>query len=96
MTEKLSNILEKMETGFSWAVKSSRLISLWREIVDERVQKNTEPIKITNRTLYISTSSSTWAQELSLLKKEIIKKFNTRAGEEAIRDIRFKSNLGGD
>jgi predicted nucleic acid-binding Zn ribbon protein len=55
------------------------------------VGRHTEAVKIRNRVLYVSTSTSTWAHELSFIKKEIIKKFNARAGEEAIRDIRFKS-----
>lgn len=93
MVEKLAEILRRGD--FSQAVRSCWLSSLWNEIIDERMRKNTESIKVRNRVLYISTSSSTWAQELSLLKAEIIRKFNERAGEEAIRDVRFKSNLGG-
>jgi len=96
VTEKISAILERLDQGYSLALKNCRMVSLWEQIVDERVQKNTEPIKIRNRTLYVSASSSTWAQELTFLKKEIMKKFNEKAGEEIIRDIRFKSSWGGE
>jgi predicted nucleic acid-binding Zn ribbon protein len=62
------------------------------------VGKQTEAVRMKNGILYVATTSSTWAQELSFLKKEIIKKFNQRAGEEAIRDIRFSvkgEKIGG-
>lgn len=91
MTEKLGNILEEVSLPL---IKNCRILSLWPQVVDERVKKNTEAIKIMNRTLYISTSSPVWAQELSFLKREIIKKFNQEAGEEVISDIKFKAMEG--
>jgi len=85
--EKVSAILQGSD--FSCAIKSCKMLSLWPQIVDENVRKNTEPVKIKNGTLYISTSAPAWAQELTFLKREIIKKFNQAAGEEAIADIVF-------
>ncbi len=91
MTVKLAEFLDGMGPSFGRAIKACGLVSLWGEVVDERVGKHTEPVKISHRTLYVSTSSSTWAQELGFLKKEIIEKFNQKAGSEVIRDIRFKA-----
>ena len=95
MYNRLVDILDGLDGAMAGAVKSCRLISLWGEVVDGRVKKHAEAVKIRNRVLYVATSSSAWAQELTYLKREIIKKFNEKAGEEAIRDIRFKSNFGG-
>jgi predicted nucleic acid-binding Zn ribbon protein len=91
MVEKLADILGGIEHGIGGTVKLCGMLSLWEEVVDERVRRNASAIKIRNRTLYVSTSSPAWAQELSYLKKEIIQKFNEKAGKEAIKDIRFKS-----
>lgn len=71
-------------------IRSALLLGLWEEVVGGKLSQHAEPIKIINRTLYLSTSNSCWAQEISLLKREIISKFNRAAGEEAIQDIRFK------
>lgn len=94
MPQKLQSILAQLGGGVSTAIKNCELLSLWPQVVDERAGKNTEPIKIKNRTLYVAAASPAWAQELSFLKKEIINKFNQKAGEEAIFDIRFKSTEG--
>jgi predicted nucleic acid-binding Zn ribbon protein len=91
MAKRLAEILEHMEMGEGGSVDICRRLALWREVVDERVGKNAEAIKIRNRTLYVSTSSPVWAQELSFLKKEIIEQFNKKAGREVISDIRFKA-----
>ncbi len=91
MVEKLADILGGIEHGIGRTVRLCGLLNLWEEIVDERVRRNASALKIRNRTLYISTSSPAWAQELSFLKKEIIQKFNEKAGKEAISDVKFRS-----
>jgi predicted nucleic acid-binding Zn ribbon protein len=94
MTQKLSEVLAGIEGGAGNALGACRLLSLWEKVVDERVGKQTEAIKIRNRTLYVSTATPAWAQELSFLKREIVKKFNAEAGKDVIRDIKFKA--GGE
>lgn len=92
MSKRLGEILSVSAPA---AVRECLKLRYWEEVVDERVRKYVEPFKIRNGTLYLSVVSSAWAQELSLLKKEIVRKFNERAGEEIIRDIRFKV-IGGN
>lgn len=91
MPEKIQEIFGRLDNGIVLAIRNCQLVALWNEIVDERVSKNTEAVKITNQTLYVSTSSPVWAQELSFLKKAIIGRFNEKAGREVILDIRFKA-----
>jgi len=91
VAQRLRDILEDLDTGIGRAIKLCGMLGLWERVVDERVAKHTQAIKISNRTLHVSTSSSTWAQELGFFKKDFIKKFNKEAGKEVICDIRFKS-----
>ncbi|KPJ69706.1 hypothetical protein AMJ44_02875 [candidate division WOR-1 bacterium DG_54_3] len=91
MTKKLAEILNEMGAGAGRTIKTCGLLSLWKMVVDERVGKQTEAVKIRNRTLYVVARSAAWAHELTFLKGKIIKKFNEQAGEEAIRDIKFRS-----
>lgn len=94
MAEKLGEIISNLEGEISSTLKNCQLLSLWSLVVDERVGKNTEPVKIKNRTLFVATANPVWAQELSFLKKEIIDKFNQQAGGKVIFDIRFKATGG--
>jgi predicted nucleic acid-binding Zn ribbon protein len=91
MTQRLSEILEGMECGAGGAIQACGVLSLWGRVVDERVGKQTEAVKIRNRVLYVSARSAAWAQELTFLKNKIIKKFNQEAGKEVIRDIKFRA-----
>ena len=92
MPQQIAEIFGRLDEGFVRTVRNCQLVTLWGEVVDAKIARNTEAVKITGHTLYVSTSSSAWAQELSFLKKTIIARFNDRAGEEAIRDIKFKAS----
>lgn len=89
MPESLQNILGTQNENLGSALEICKLMALWPQVVDERVGKHTEPIKISNKIMYVSTSSAAWAQELSYLKKEIVEKFNQKAGKPVLYDIRF-------
>ncbi|MFH1387172.1 MAG: DUF721 domain-containing protein [bacterium] len=95
MPEKLADIFGQLEVLGLPAVKNCKLTKIWPEVVGENVRNSTEAIKIKDRVLHVSTKSSVWAQELSLLKQGLIEKFNLQAGEEVIVDIRFKT-MGGN
>ncbi len=94
MTERLIDILERSPANIASTINACRNLEVWGKVVDERVARHTEAVKIRNKVLYVLTSTSTWAQELSLLKREIILKFNQAAGQEVIRDVRFKASGG--
>lgn len=86
MTQLLKDIL-----GDLTCARDVRVILLWTESVSAEIARHTEPVKIRNRVLYINAKSPVWAQELTFLKPEIIKKLNDKAGYEAVQDIRFKA-----
>jgi len=93
VAEKLADILDGMNYGVGQSVKICEQITYWKEIVDDKVRKNSEAVKIRDKVLTVITSSPTWAQELTFLKVDLVKKFNDLAGSEAIVDIRFSPKM---
>lgn len=65
----------------------------WRDIVGERIAKVASPDRINGKTLYVKTRSSSWAQELSLLKPHILKELNAKLGENLFTNIHFSNGL---
>ena len=88
MTELLGDVLASK--GIPQSIKNCNTVLLWEKVVEGEVKKNTEALKVQNRTLYVMVKNSVWAQELTFLKKEIIKKMNEAAGFGAVADIRFR------
>ncbi|MCF7832641.1 MAG: DUF721 domain-containing protein [Candidatus Marinimicrobia bacterium] len=62
----------------------------WNTVVGEVIAQVSVPVKVIKGVLYVSVKSSTWRQELSMQKPQILKKFETRFGQGVITDIRFQ------
>ncbi len=72
------------------------LIKAWEEIVGKVLASNTSPLKIKNKTLYISTKHSVFANELSFLIPKILEKVHESFPElkEQVTKVKFAhSNL---
>ncbi|QUL97839.1 MAG: DUF721 domain-containing protein [Candidatus Fermentithermobacillus carboniphilus] len=92
--EMLSDILERTLAGLGLLPKARRyqVFSLWRRIVGD-VARNARPRKIEGDVLYVATSTSAWAYELTLMRRRIIRAVNEALGGEYIKDIRFSEHL---
>ena len=62
----------------------------WNTVVGDLVAQNSVPLKVEKGVLYVSAKNSTWRQELSMQKTQILKKFEARFGPGIIFDIRFQ------
>lgn len=73
-----------------------QLIKSWEDIVGEMMAKNTIPLKIKNKTLYINTKHAIFSQELGFLAPEILQKIKKKFPEltDKVQYIKFShSNL---
>jgi predicted nucleic acid-binding Zn ribbon protein len=62
----------------------------WEEIVGEQIAKMTTAMRIVKGVLFVQVKTSTWRNELTLRKKEIINKINLETGTNAVKDIKFQ------
>jgi hypothetical protein len=60
----------------------------WREIVGSKIAQRSRPAQVERQTLTIIVSSSTWAQELSLLTTTILERVRVKL--PAVRVLRFQ------
>ena len=83
----LASLME--ELGLGKKLKQYEAVRIWQEVVGERIAKVATPTKINNGILVVKVEKSTWRNELSLLKREIITKLNSALKEEVVKDIKF-------
>ncbi len=88
LKEALENYFK--EKKWDKKLKGYQVINYWEEVVGEEIAQHSQPTKIQDQTLFLRVKSNVWANELNLRKGELIQKFNLKAGEEMISDIRFK------
>lgn len=87
----IDDVVKKMD--IKRKLNISNIFNRWEEIVGAEIYKKTKPERIIRGILYISVSTSTWANELSLMSGQLIKKINSFVGEEVVKNIRFRQNL---
>lgn len=62
----------------------------WESVVGERIAQMTTATRILQGVLFVHVKTSTWRNELTLRKKEIIDKLNLVVGINAVKDIKFQ------
>lgn len=92
MPERLKDVLfetldkldlrQRVEEGF--------VFCHWDEIVGCDVARRAQPRAVKSGILFVDTVSGVWAQELGLLKQQILTNLN-RGQKRKIKDIRFRS-----
>jgi predicted nucleic acid-binding Zn ribbon protein len=89
--EKIGNIIQSFlsEKGYLASCKENEVINVWSEIVGESIAEVSTCIKVENGTLFVEVKSSAWRQELSYLKKEILKKIQSCTECKTISNIVF-------
>lgn len=75
--------------GIRAKLKRQEVLTLWPEVVGERVAKVTRAREVRDGRLFVEVESSAWRNELFYLKREIIQQLNNRAGEEVVHDLVF-------
>jgi len=61
----------------------------WESVVGERIAQMTTATRILQGVLFVHVKTSTWRNELTLRKKEIIDKLNVVIGIDIVKDIKF-------
>ncbi|MBC7475119.1 MAG: DUF721 domain-containing protein [Candidatus Sericytochromatia bacterium] len=64
------------------------IVGLWSEIIGEEVAKKTQADRIVDGVLFIEVSSSSWLNEISFLKEDIIQKYNEKLGKKTVKEVK--------
>ncbi|WP_069790729.1 DUF721 domain-containing protein [Cyanobacterium sp. IPPAS B-1200] len=88
--ESIDKLLDAILAQPQWETQRryQLLVKCWFTVVNHRVAQHTKPIALKDDILWVSTSSSAYAQNLSLQRYTLLKKINRRLNE-SVKDIRF-------
>lgn len=88
----LDQVLASVEQQPGWETyrQYRHLLECWQLIVKPNVALETRPLYIVRQVLWVATSSSVWAQTLSLQRYSLLKKLNAHLPEPLV-DIRFST-----
>lgn len=91
-TESLKDVLVQVlkQQRLEKPLNEKRLIDAWPLILGDSIAKYTSDIKINNKIMFVTMTSSVIRHELFMSRQDIIKKLNNHIGTEIISEIIFK------
>ncbi|MHB0976937.1 MAG: DUF721 domain-containing protein [Candidatus Aquicultorales bacterium] len=84
---KLGDLIPGVLADVPEALEEAKIRKLWVETMGERAAANARPSRLVKGVLHIKTRDGVWANELSLMKPQIIKELDERV-PGAVKDIR--------
>ena len=91
-TQSLSEVLRDYVKGtnIEKKLKEVDIVQSWEELLGKTIAHYTKNIALKNRILYLEINSSVVKNELFMMREEIRRKLNEKAGEELVDKIIFK------
>jgi predicted nucleic acid-binding Zn ribbon protein len=87
----VNDILKVLAREGNWHNQPMMLIlQCWSEVVGVKVAAQTRPVSIQRDVLWVATSSSVWAQNLTFGRKNLLLKLNQKLSQP-LGDIRFST-----
>jgi predicted nucleic acid-binding Zn ribbon protein len=89
--EKVDSVLASYlsDRNYYSVFKEYNVITHWKEIVGDDIASVSRCVSVENNILYVAFQSSSWRQEMSFLKKDILKKIREITNCSSIQDIVF-------
>ncbi|KAF0237107.1 MAG: hypothetical protein FD181_2147 [Prolixibacteraceae bacterium] len=91
-TQSLSEVLRDFVKGTSIEkkLKEADVVQSWEELLGKTIAHYTKSVSIKNKILFVEITSSVVKNELFMMRGEICRKLNEKAGEELVEKIIFK------
>ena len=91
-TKPIGTALEELvqRLGIKQKLQEYEAVLQWDSVVGEHVARVATPAKIFKGVLLVRVKTSTWRNELTMRKKEIIDKLNKALGDAVVKDIKFQ------
>jgi len=72
-------------------LQRQQALECWPDVVGHEIANHTRAVSIHEGVLRVQVESAVWAQELVLLRNQILSGFAERLGPGEVREIRFHS-----
>ena len=91
-TQPLSDVLRDYinENQIGRKLKEVDIVQSWEELLGKTIVYYTRNVSLKNRILFVEISSPVVKNELFMMREEIKRKLNEKAGEELVDKIIFK------
>lgn len=83
----ISALLERL--AITERVDRAGAISEWDDVVGGHIAAVARPLRIRDRTLFVEVKSAAWMMELTMMRRELLRRLNANRGSGRIEKIVF-------
>ncbi len=91
-TERLSEVIREYlrQLQLDRRLKEVHTAGQWEEVVGTIIASKTDKVTVRDGVMYVHIRSSVVKNELMMIRNELVRALNDRAGEEIIKEIVFR------
>jgi predicted nucleic acid-binding Zn ribbon protein len=97
IVQSISGVLPALlrELGLEAGIMGWRAVREWPDAVGPQVARRARAVSFQTGTLFVEVDGSAWLQELSILKRDLVRRVNQRLGASIVQDISLIHARGG-
>jgi predicted nucleic acid-binding Zn ribbon protein len=81
--------------GLGRGLEGWRAVEEWPRLVGPRVARHARAVSFRDGVLQVEVEGSAWMQELTILRRELVRTINQHLGSECVREVRLMASRGG-
>jgi predicted nucleic acid-binding Zn ribbon protein len=95
--QSISGVLPALlrDLGLEAGIMGWRAVKGWPEAVGPQVARRARAVSFHEGTLVVEVDGSAWLQELSILRRDLVRQVNRHLGSQHVRDLRLINSRGG-
>ena len=78
------------DIGKRGTLTEEEMLAAWEAVAGRRAAKHARPASLKKSKLVVNVDGSSWLYELTLKKKEILRRLGEELGNKKVSDIRFR------
>jgi predicted nucleic acid-binding Zn ribbon protein len=83
------------EMGLESGLRGWQAVTEWPHAVGPQIARRSHAVRFQDGVLWIEVDGSVWLHQLTMLKRDLLRKIGERMGSDAVRDLRFINGRGG-
>jgi predicted nucleic acid-binding Zn ribbon protein len=91
--EALSGALRTM--GLDEGLRGWDAVSEWAEAVGPQIARRARARRFHDGILWVEVDGSVWLHQLTMLKRDLLRRIHERLGAGSVRDLKFINSRGG-
>lgn len=84
----VKNVIENLSG--KGRISEEEIAQIWREAVGEKMARHTRPVSIRKSVLLVNVDGSGWLYELTVKKRDILKKLEGKFKGKQLKGLRFR------